>query len=143
LVKVGRRRRPEPGAGDRRDDAPTDARIRRSKEAVMAATYELLQEAGLGGLTVDAVSERSGVAKTTIYRHWPTRSALVIDACSRLGTRREAPDTGSLKGDVTVLVTDLAHRLRTARWAWCCRRSSTRPSATPSSRACMRGCTPS
>jgi len=77
--------------------------VRRSKEAVMAATYELLQETGLGGLTVDAVSERSGVAKTTIYRHWPTRSALVIDACSKLGTRREVPDTGSLAGDMAVL----------------------------------------
>jgi AcrR family transcriptional regulator len=91
--------------------------VQRSKEAVMAATYELLQETGLGGLTVDAVSERSGVAKTTIYRHWPTRSALVIDACSKLGTRREAPDTGNLAGDLAVLAADLAHRLRTARWA--------------------------
>jgi AcrR family transcriptional regulator len=94
-----------------------DARVRRSKETVMAATYELLQETGLGGVTVDAVSERSGVAKTTIYRHWPTRSALLVDACSQLGTRREAPDTGSLAGDLAVLAGDLAHRLRTARWS--------------------------
>jgi len=114
----GRRRRPaEPGAGERKADAGEDARVRRSKQAVMAATYELLQETGLGGLTVDAVSERSGVAKTTIYRHWPTRSALVIDACSKLGTEREAPDTGRLASDLAVLAADLAHRLRTARWA--------------------------
>lgn len=106
----------EPGASRRREEQ-TDARIRRSQETVLAATWELLQETGLGGLTVDAVAARSGVAKTTIYRHWPTRSALVIDACSRLGSRREAPDTGSLKGDMTVLAADLAHRLRTARWA--------------------------
>lgn len=95
----------------------TDERVRRSKETVLAATYELLTEAGLGGVSVDAVSARSGVAKTTIYRHWPSRSALVLDACSQLGSKREAPNTGSLKGDVTVLVTDLARRLRTARWA--------------------------
>src|SRR5437899_1011281 len=37
---------------------------------------ELLSEAGLGGVSVDAVSKRSGVAKTTIYRHWPSRTAL-------------------------------------------------------------------
>ena len=118
MVKGRRKTRPrEPAAGDRQEGAGEDARVRRSKEAVMTATYELLQETGLGGVTVDAVSERSGVAKTTIYRHWPTRSALVIDACSRLGTRRDAPDTGSLAGDLSVLAADLAHRLRTARWA--------------------------
>jgi AcrR family transcriptional regulator len=116
-VRGRRTRRPEPGAGAGHEEQGEDARVRRSKEAVMAATYELLQETGLGGLTVDAVAERSGVAKTTIYRHWPTRSALVIEACSKLGTRREPPDTGNLAGDLGVLAADLAHRLRTARWA--------------------------
>ena len=96
--------------------AEPDARVRRSQAAVLAATYELLTESGLGGVTVDAVSARSGVAKTTIYRHWPTRSALLVDACSKLGTNREAPDTGSLAGDMMALATDLAERLRTARW---------------------------
>ena len=93
-----------------------DARVKRSQAAVLAATYELLTETGLGGVTIDAVSARSGVAKTTIYRHWPTRSALLLDACSKLGTNREAPDTGSLAGDMAALATDLAERLRTARW---------------------------
>jgi len=46
-----------------------------------------------------------------------TTSALLIDACSKLGTRREVPDTGNLAGDLSVLAADLAHRLRTARWA--------------------------
>lgn len=106
-----RRMRSSPSTGKE-----LDARVRRSQEAVLAATYQLLQEAGFGGVTVDAVSERSGVAKTTIYRHWPTRSALLIDACSKLGTKREPPDTGSFKGDLTALACDLAKRLRTARW---------------------------
>jgi AcrR family transcriptional regulator len=121
LVRRNRTHPAEPGASGRRKGAHTqarvDARVRRSQETVLAATWELLQEAGLGRLSVDAVAARSGVAKTTIYRHWPTRSALVLDACSRLGSGREAPDTGSLKGDMTVLAGDLAHRLRTARWA--------------------------
>ncbi len=94
-----------------------DERVRRSKQAVLAATYELLMEAGLGGVSVDAVAQRSGVAKTTIYRHWPTRSALLLDACSKLGSKREAPDTGSLQGDLALLAADLANRLRTANWA--------------------------
>jgi len=98
------------------DDEDTDERVRRSKEAVLKATYELLSETGLGGVSVDAVCRRSGVAKTTIYRHWPSRTALVLDACSKLGTNPEVPDTGSLRGDLMALALDLARRLRTARW---------------------------
>jgi AcrR family transcriptional regulator len=98
-------------------DPETDERVRRSKEAVLAAANELLSETGLGGVSVDAVSRRSGVAKTTIYRHWPSRSALLLEACSKLGSRPEAPDTGSLRGDLTVLAMYLARQLQSARWA--------------------------
>ena len=84
---------------------------------MLATTFELLSESGVGGLTVDEVSRRSGVAKTTIYRHWPTRAALVIDACSRISAEQKAPDTGSLEGDVTAILTNIAHLLRTARWS--------------------------
>ena len=94
----------------------TDERVRRSKEAVLKATYELLSETGLGGVSVDAVCRRSGVAKTTIYRHWPSRTALVLDACSKLGTNPPVPDTGSLRGDLSALALDVARRLKTARW---------------------------
>jgi AcrR family transcriptional regulator len=95
----------------------TDSRVERSKSAVLAATYELLSETGLGGVSVDAVAARSGVAKTTIYRHWPSREALLLAACSTLSRRPEVPDTGSVKGDLTVLATGLADQLSSARWA--------------------------
>jgi AcrR family transcriptional regulator len=94
-----------------------DQRVSRSKQAVLAATFELLSETGLAGVSVDAVAERSGVAKTTIYRHWPSRAALLLDACSRMGTPREPPNTGSLKGDLAALMGDLGNRLKTARFA--------------------------
>jgi AcrR family transcriptional regulator len=97
------------------DDA--DERVRRSRKAVLAATLQLLAEAGLGGVSVDEVARRSGVAKTTIYRHWPSRSALLLDACSNLGAKSQAPDTGTLKGDLTALATNMAGRLRSDRWA--------------------------
>ena len=60
--------------------ADADARVLRSRKAVLAATLRLLAEAGLSGVSVDEVSKRSGVAKTTIYRHWSSRSALLLDA---------------------------------------------------------------
>jgi AcrR family transcriptional regulator len=105
---------PEKGASEPAQDV--DERVRRSKEAILRVTSELLSEAGFGGVSVDEVSRRSGVAKTTIYRHWPTRSALLIEACAQLGTKPTIPDTGTLKGDLTTLSLELAERLRTARW---------------------------
>jgi AcrR family transcriptional regulator len=96
---------------------PGDHRVRRSKETVLRTTFELLTETGLEGVSIDEISRRSGVAKTTIYRHWPTRSDLVVDACSRISAEQEAPDTGSLEGDLTALLTNLAELLRTARWS--------------------------
>ncbi|MBV9112179.1 MAG: TetR/AcrR family transcriptional regulator [Hyphomicrobiales bacterium] len=93
-----------------------DKRVQRSKQTVLAATYKLLSEGGIGGVSVDGVSRLSGVSKTTIYRHWPSRTALLLDACSKLGTGPTIPDTGSLKGDVTMLAKHLAHELQSARW---------------------------
>jgi AcrR family transcriptional regulator len=94
-----------------------DERVQRSKQAVLTATFRLLSEAGLTGVSVDAVSRLSGVAKTTIYRHWPSRSALILDACSKLRPKAELTDTGNLKDDLTALALNLADRLRAARWA--------------------------
>jgi AcrR family transcriptional regulator len=94
-----------------------DGRVRRSRERVLRTTFELLSESGVGGFTVDEVARRSGVAKTTIYRHWPTRAALVIDACSQISAEQEAPDTGSLESDVTAILANIAHLLSTARWS--------------------------
>lgn len=83
---------------------------------MLAATAELLFERGFAGASVDEISRRSGVAKTTIYRHWPTRADLLRDACSTIGTPQTVPDTGNFETDVTILLTDLARLLRTARW---------------------------
>jgi AcrR family transcriptional regulator len=94
-----------------------DARVRRSRDRVLTTAFELLGESGVGGFTVDEVASRSGVAKTTIYRHWPTREALVLDACSRISAEQEVPDTGSLESDLTALLMDTGHLLGTARWS--------------------------
>ena len=94
----------------------TDARVRRSKKAILETAAELMIERGMGLFSVDEVSLRSGVAKTTIYRHWKTRSDLVLAACSSISTAQETPDSGTFEGDLTALLLDLAHLLQTARW---------------------------
>ncbi|MFB5193227.1 TetR/AcrR family transcriptional regulator [Alicyclobacillus fastidiosus] len=93
-------------------------RVERSRHTVLATAFELLSEGGVARFTVDEVARRSGVAKTTIYRHWPTREALVIDACSQMITQQEAPDTGSLEGDVKAILMEIAHLLQTANWSF-------------------------
>jgi AcrR family transcriptional regulator len=55
-------------------------RADRSKQAILEATRELLAEGGVRPLTVEAVAARSGVAKTTIYRHWRDKRELALDA---------------------------------------------------------------
>lgn len=93
-----------------------DKRVARSKDRVLKETYLLLTKSGIGGVSVDEVSRRSGVSKTTIYRHWPSRSALLLDACSKLGGPATLPNTGSLAGDLSVLVGGLAEQLKSAPW---------------------------
>ena len=97
-------------------ESPQDKRVERSKAAVLAETYRQLTQSGMSGVSIDDVARNSGVAKTTIYRHWPSRSALLIDACSRIGDRQDVPDTGNLRGDLLALTTVVAERLRTAAW---------------------------
>ena len=97
-------------------DNPHDKRVERSKAAVLAETYRQLTQSGMSGVSIDDVARNSGVAKTTIYRHWPSRSALLIDACSRIGEAQPVPDTGSLYGDLLTLATVVAEQLRTAAW---------------------------
>ncbi len=94
-----------------------DPRVQRSRDVVLTTTFELLGESGVGGFTVDEVARRSGVAKTTVYRHWPTREALVIDACSQITDEQEIPNTGSLDADLTAILTNIGHLLGTARWS--------------------------
>lgn len=94
----------------------TDERVLRSKAVVLRTTSELLIAKGVSGVTIDEVARRSGVAKTTIYRHWRSRSELVIDACSLLSTSQQTPNTGSLEGDITALLLNLAQLLMTAKW---------------------------
>lgn len=57
-----------------------DPRILRTREAVVAAATELLATEGIGRLTIDAIAQQSGVARSTIYRNWPERADLLLAA---------------------------------------------------------------
>jgi len=80
--------------------------------AILAATREALAELGWGGLTLGDVAARAGVAKTTLYRRWPGKNELVVDALAALFEERlELPDLGSLRADVQGVVLRFARLL--------------------------------
>jgi AcrR family transcriptional regulator len=83
-----------------REASAVDGRIRKSRDRVLTTAFEILGQSGIGGFSVDEVARRSGVAKTTIYRHWASREALVLDAASRISAEQDVPDSGSLEGDL-------------------------------------------
>jgi AcrR family transcriptional regulator len=90
-----------PSRGGRPRDPSRDGVIR-------AAILRLLAEVGYGALTMDAVAAEAGVGKATIYRRWRTKQDLVVDTIAELsGPSAVAPDTGSLEGDLRLLLRSL------------------------------------
>jgi len=76
----------------------------RSDEArrkALAAAAELIIERGAANLSIEEVAARSGVAKTTIYRHWPERTSLMVDTVRSTFAHVGVPDTGTLRGDLS------------------------------------------
>lgn len=88
-----------------------DPRVARSKAAILQAAAGLLGDEGLAGTSVEAIAARAGVAKTTIYRHWPDRAALLLDAVSGLGDAYRAEDTADLRHDLVVSLREIEQRI--------------------------------
>jgi AcrR family transcriptional regulator len=73
------------------------------EEAILAATLQVMDEAGFDGLTVEKVAARAGAAKTAVYRRWPSKVPLVVDALTRSRPEIEIPDSGDLRTDMVRL----------------------------------------
>ena len=81
-------------------DRGPDPRVVRSHQAALSAVRELLAEEGWTGVTHVAVAARSGVGRTTLYRHWPDVASLIHDAIvQQIGQARTAR-TGDLRADL-------------------------------------------
>ena len=80
-------------------------RSERSHRAILAATQELLVERGYRELTIEGVAGRAGVGKQTIYRWWPSRAALVLEAyLAGSDAIAPPPEAGSVRDDVRTLL---------------------------------------
>ena len=74
-----------------------------ARRRVLDATVDALLALGAEGATIEEIAERSGVAKSTIYRHFGSREALLVDAVRSCIVEMPTPDTGSLDDDLADL----------------------------------------
>ncbi|MDQ1287500.1 MAG: hypothetical protein QG622_1065 [Actinomycetota bacterium] len=85
----------------------------KNAEGIFQATLDLLTDRGYSALTIEGVAERAGVNKTTIYRWWPSKAALVREAVLHSRALEFAiPDTGSLRTDLVAVLTSVIALLR-------------------------------
>jgi AcrR family transcriptional regulator len=90
-----------PAGGPDREHRRGRPRSKRADSAILRAATDLLAERGLGGMSIEEVASRAGVGKATIYRRWPSRGALVLDAFdAEFLAQQPLPDTGTLRGDL-------------------------------------------
>jgi len=80
---------------------------------VLDATSQLLREVGLPAMTTDDIAGRSGVSKATLYKWWPTKYAIAVEAfMSEMTADAPAPDTGSAREDLRALIRGLVEFYR-------------------------------
>ncbi|SDQ05234.1 TetR/AcrR family transcriptional regulator [Quadrisphaera sp. DSM 44207] len=95
------------------DEHAGDPRVLRSRAAVLDAATELLLQRGLEGVTVDAVLARSGVARSTLYRHWSGRADLLEDVLRRLvPAPTPPPPPGPLRERLAAIALGVARDMR-------------------------------
>jgi AcrR family transcriptional regulator len=85
----------------------------RSKEldaSILTATLELASEVGINGMSMDELAQRAGVSKASIYRRWPSKELLVIDALRSAMGPLDTVDTGDVGADLRAILGDLVAR---------------------------------
>jgi AcrR family transcriptional regulator len=95
--------------------APNPARRNeRSRRAILTAAADLVGEVGYSKLTVEAIAARAGVGKQTIYRWWPDKGAVLLDAYLTLVGADQGltfPDSGDLEADLRLVLGSMVDSL--------------------------------
>jgi AcrR family transcriptional regulator len=88
-------------------------RSEKARRAILQAAADLLLDQGGGQVSMDAVADRAGVSKATIYRWWPSKEHLALEALVEWASAGAPPrDTGSLRGDLLALVRPWVREIR-------------------------------
>src|ERR1700709_880794 len=88
---------------------------------ILDAALDVLAEEGFDGMTIDMVAARAKAGKATLYRRWPSKTELVIDAVACMKNSDinldDLPDTGTLRGALIAMmrpapIRDATHTMR-------------------------------
>jgi AcrR family transcriptional regulator len=103
----------EPNGGKRRPGRP---RSENSRQAILRSTIKLLRLHGFADLSIEAIAANAKVGKATVYRWWPNKGALVVDAfASSTADELHFPDSGSVYKDMSLQMTQWLAVLRSSR----------------------------
>jgi AcrR family transcriptional regulator len=95
-----------------------DPRVSRSRAAVLRTATDLLVEGGPNAVTVDSIVARSGVAKSTIYRHWASRDEIIVSVIEKCAPQIPEPDPDvDVLGALREVVHSMADALNDPEWA--------------------------
>jgi AcrR family transcriptional regulator len=100
--------------------SPGRPRSEKASKAILEAAMELLFDQGLHAMSMDDVARRAGVSKATIYRWWPSKERLALDALAAEWAATPpaaSQDTGSLRGDLLVRFGPWIRRLNSKPYA--------------------------
>ncbi len=85
-----------------------ERRSERARRAILGAALELCREQPYDKVTMEGIAKRAGVGKQTIYRWWPSKAAILLEAIdSRATDRLDFPDTGELQADLRSQMTEV------------------------------------
>lgn len=83
---------------------PGRPRSEQAEQAILAAALDVFAEYGADSLCMERVAARAGVGKATIYRRWPGKEEMLIDALATVGTKLPQPQGKSVRADLTALL---------------------------------------
>lgn len=93
-----------PTEPEKTSEAKLHPRVVRTRSAVLAAGRRLMTERGVRGITVEEITKRTGIAKTTIYRHWPSREDLMLAIIAETGVELPTPHTNAPRRDIRAIL---------------------------------------
>jgi AcrR family transcriptional regulator len=119
IPNVGPRNRSNGASGSNGTNGkrpPGRPRSEESRQSILRSTLKLLKQNGFPELSIEAIAADANVGKTTVYRWWPTKAALVADAFSASADEElQFPNTGSVQRDMNLQMRRLIRVFRSER----------------------------
>jgi AcrR family transcriptional regulator len=108
---------PAAGAGAPKARRPGRPRSEQADQAILSAALDLFAECGPDALCIEQVAAKAGVGKATIYRRWPGKEDMLVDALAAIGTRLPEPQGRSVRADLIALLSAICREAADPRRA--------------------------